>query len=590
MAEVLAIVGARLNSSRLPKKHLLDLAGQPVIARIFQRLAQVPEIDRVVLATTADHYNRPLLDWANTNDRPAFAFTGDVNNLVGRVDAIVQAEQPSIVVYICGDSPLIEPATLSLLIHQQLAAPELDAVELAPPPNGKFIHEGFSVYSRQLWERIVAESHSPDDKEHVGSVLKRLRAQLSIIQIDDAPIFASIEHRISVDTPSDYRFMSEVYRRWYAGHPAASIVSLPWVIAELQRDPVLAAINQNVRQKAVGEHSLPLLIVCQAGPDIGLGHLARCLVLAGALQDRHFAGVRLLIQAPAVNKAGLELVPHRFIPPETDLPAAIRSELAEKPCRAVVFDLSPKKIPEKFADFLTELGCQGLLRIGIDSLYPFADRQGQLDLLCLPGFHVTPLLLAACAPTLVRHGWPYYLVPAVPVHPSWQAGHRVLILTGGSDTTGLGVHLPQMLDHTLPVGSEIHWVRGPYAPPPMLPTVPRLAWFVHQAPPQLSQLMAETDYALTIYGVSLFELLQHGIPCVVFSPYIGRDDEEISALAAADVAIVSPSLETAVAALAKLMNTPEIARHLAARGPIHVDGQGPSRLAKDIFDLLEPRP
>ena len=42
--KVLAVIGARLNSSRLPRKHLLDLAGEPLIARIFQRLEATPEI------------------------------------------------------------------------------------------------------------------------------------------------------------------------------------------------------------------------------------------------------------------------------------------------------------------------------------------------------------------------------------------------------------------------------------------------------------------------------------------------------------------------------------------------------------------
>ena len=61
-AKVLAVVAARLNSSRLPGKQLLDLAGEPLIERLFQRLQQVAEIDQLVLATTADPYNQPLLE------------------------------------------------------------------------------------------------------------------------------------------------------------------------------------------------------------------------------------------------------------------------------------------------------------------------------------------------------------------------------------------------------------------------------------------------------------------------------------------------------------------------------------------------
>lgn len=585
MSKVIAIIGARLNSSRLPGKHLLDLAGKPLIARIFERLAQVGEIDKAVLATTADAYNQPLVDWARGAGKPVFAFDGDVNDLVGRVHAVVEAEQPDYVVYICGDSPLIEPTTLSALIQSLANNPTADHVELAPPPASKFIHEGFIVYRRALWERIVAASKTPATREHVGSALGEMRPGLSIQPVADNPFFASCEHRISVDTPSDYRFMAEIYRRWYERYPPESIVSLSWAIGEIQHDDQLAATNRDVRQKAIGENSQPILIVCQAGPGIGLGHLSRSLALATALQDRHFAGVHLLIQAPSVTKTGLALLPHRFIPAESDLTEHIRTEMADKHFRAVVLDLAPSRIPESMPGLLAELGRQDVLRVGIDSLHSLAGPTGLLDLLCLPSFHVAPSLLAACTPTPVRHGWPYYLLPPAP--PSWQPGHRVLALTGGSDATRLGETLPGELDRALPTGSEIHWVRGPYAAQPDLPASPRLKWLIHDAPSQLGSLMDASNYAITVYGVSFFELIQRGIPSVVFSPYGTRDTDELGPLAAADAAVVTNDAPTAVTALARLMATPAHAAHLATRGPALLDGQGPVRLARDIFEQLE---
>lgn len=586
MSKVLGIIGARLNSSRLPRKHLLDLAGLPVIARIFERLTQVPEFDRLVLATTADDYNQPLIDWAMRSGQAVFPFRGDVNDLVGRVNAVVEAEQPDIIVYICGDSPLIEPRTISLLIQHQRTHPEADIVELATPPNGKFIHEGFSIYSQPTWQRIVAESQSADDKEHVGSVLKRLRPGMHVQAINDDPIFSRIEHRISVDTPSDYRFMAEVYQRWYAANPPESIVSLPWVITELAQDFELTAINQGVRQKAVGEHSTPVLIVSQTGPGIGLGHLTRCLALAKALQDQHFAGVQLLIQGPSVSKSGLNLIPHQFIPTTEDLTEAIRREHALKSPQVIILDLHAEHFPQKLQLLLKKLGQQKVIRVGIDSLQHFKD---DLDLICLPGFHAPPGTLAACAPTPIRYGWPYYLIEGSAVGKPWFPGNQLIVLTGGSDITGLSQTLPQQLDLTLPADTIIHWVRGPYAAAPCLPEQPRLAWLIHDAPQELAHLMAQANYALTIYGVSLFELLQRGIPSVVFSPYGERDKTEMPALIAANVAIVRPDPASALSALNDLMNAPENARQLAARGPEHVDGLGPARLAKDIFALLDQK-
>ena len=65
--KVAAVIGARLNSSRLPGKQLLPLAGRPLIAHIVERLRHVEGLDQIVLATTADDFNKPLRDWAATS-------------------------------------------------------------------------------------------------------------------------------------------------------------------------------------------------------------------------------------------------------------------------------------------------------------------------------------------------------------------------------------------------------------------------------------------------------------------------------------------------------------------------------------------
>lgn len=584
MAKVVGIIGARLNSSRLPGKHLLDLAGQPLIARIFQRLERVGEIDKLVLATTADDYNRPLVEWANANGKAVFAFAGDVNDLVGRVDAVVAAEQPDVVLYFCGDSPLMEPATIAAMVRVALTDPTAERIELTPPPRGNYIHEGWAVYPRAVWDRIVAASTGADDREHVGSVLRRIGQAMVVRQIPEDPVFARVEHRISVDTPSDYAFMGQVYQRWYQRHGADTIVSLRWVIAELERDAALAAINAQVRQKAVGEHSDPVLLVCHAGTGIGLGHLSRVMAVARALQDRHFAAVHLLIQGEPLAKAGLSILPHRFIPAAADLMAALADEVAATKARALVLDLHPAHIPPDLADFLA--GHAGLVRVGIDSTWSLA---AALDVVCLPGFAVPAAILRACQPVPVLHGWPHYLLQASARKSPWQPGRSLLVLTGGSDTTGLGRTLPRQLDAALPPGLDIHWVQGPYAGAPILPEAPRQNWQVHHAPDDLAALMESCHYALTIYGVSVFELLARGVPTVVFSPYGGRDDAELAALADEQVVRIEADADAAARGVAALMADAAGAARLAAAGPAKVDGLGPARLADFIYKVLASR-
>jgi len=86
---VVAIVGARLNSSRLPKKHLKELSGKPLIERVFERLERCTTLTRHVLATTGDPYNQALVDWAISKSKHYLAYSGDVNNLMGRINEAV---------------------------------------------------------------------------------------------------------------------------------------------------------------------------------------------------------------------------------------------------------------------------------------------------------------------------------------------------------------------------------------------------------------------------------------------------------------------------------------------------------------------
>ena len=566
--KVLCVIGARLNSSRLPGKHLLDLSGQPMIARIFQRLEQIPELDHIVLATSADEYNRPLVDWAKKARKHVFAFEGDVNDLVGRMDAIVNDIMPQIVVYVCGDSPLIEPATVSRMIQGLLTHSDADYVCLKPCSEQQAtIHVGFSPYRYSVWRRIVTESKTHKEREHVGLSKKRFIDTLRKLEVNDDPIFCRSQHRISVDTPSDYRFMAEVYRRWYAENDANTLVSLPWVIEQLERDSILRDINEHVRQRGVNDESISVLLVTQCGHEIGLGHLMRMLVLARTFQDTLSIGVCLLIQGETVSCPGLDLLPHRYIEKSDNLEKTLGQEMLVKAADAVVFDLAPSWVSDNFDEILDALGRQGRTLIGIDGLFEFAEK---LDLIHVPSFYLAPQFRSLThipeqSPAMlakVSYGWKNYLLPQGQQTIPWQAGNKLLVMTGGSDTQNLGEVWPTILDDKLPIGTEVHWVQGPFAHNPKIPEHPRLNWVCHHAPVNLKALMTDSSYALTLHGVSFFELLQLGIPVVTLSPGLSFSDE-MDALAAEAVAVIANSPDAAVTAMGDLMRDTSRAQTLA---------------------------
>jgi spore coat polysaccharide biosynthesis predicted glycosyltransferase SpsG len=168
----------------------------------------------------------------------------------------------------------------------------------------------------------------------------------------------------------------------------------------------------------------------------------------------------------------------------------------------------------------------------------------------------------------------------------WKPGKRVLVLTGGSDATGLGEVLPTLLDSELPAGTELHWVTGPYARQPVLPASPRLSIDNHRAPSDLNDLMAHASYALTVYGVSFYELLYYGAPTVVFSPYGNKDDEELGTIAREAVALRAADEVDGVAKLKRLMADDALAESLSRRARLKLSVPGGRKLAHAVAQLL----
>ena len=98
--------------------------------------------------------------------------------------------------------------------------------------------------------------------------------------------------------------------------------------------------------------------------------------------------------------------------------------------------------------------------------------------------------------------------------------------------------------------------------------------------------MTQSNYALTVYGVSFFELLQHGIPTVVFSPYGGKDQAELDKLSRESVAVIAPDATRAVDALCGLMCDREAAQTISRQAAGKIDGQGALRFAQRVQMLV----
>ncbi len=582
--KVLAIIGARLNSSRLPNKQLLDLSGEPMIARIVARLEKTPAIDQIMLATTEDEFNQPLINLANSSGINVFAFAGDVNDLMGRIDAVVRQENPEIIIYICGDSPLINPETLDGLITALQSDDVAEVAHFNPAPEGKsYIHEGFDIYRRSFWDKMMALAEEPFEREHVGAVYHALHklAPNAIATFVEETVFSDIQHRISVDTPSDYAFMQRLYTSWYEENAANSIVSLKWVIEQLLNKPDLVAMNQNVHQKTIMEKSAAITILTQVGPETGLGHFSRMINLAHDLQNHISAGVHLLIYGAKFDHPALNHLPHTFIDDSFDIDAALSKR------DVFIFDIKNDFCNiQKHINFAKE---NDVLAIAIDDGATGGKFDlNNIDLYFIPSVFVPDALSKSLADKALW-GINCMLLPNLTARTTPEKIKNIVILTGGSDPTDLGDTLPQLIDDTLKGDVEITWVEGPYAKKTNIPEKPNLKWQVWQNPENLAQKLKDFDLAITAFGISFFECLKSGVPTIVFDEIGAATSGEWQYLQNQKLALTAESAESAVGNAANCTQDPTSLFAMAEKAKQELQTSGGIALAERIKDMLEAK-
>ena len=303
-------------------------------------------------------------------------------------------------------------------------------------------------------------------------------------------------------------------------------------------------------------------IVTASDAAVGIGHLRRAQRLEVATQSRGDIQTTLVMSDVANFDA---------------------SSLESLASDVVVIDLPPCLHTTSLDRALRSLRRAGTKVVGIDEF------RTEMDLLIVPSFHVDSdnLESARRSGLPMRWGWNRLIINRRKAIAPRNPGAPVLVLTGGSDAAGLGRHLPAILESRLPPGTVVEWVTGPLAVPPTFPTTRRLRWIEHRDVSDLRPLMHAAGYALAVYGVSVLELLHHGVPTVALSPNITRDQEHLSILESECLARTDTDTISAVDKLSNLLADEEWSQAIAGRAANRIPEPGTMRVVEDICELLQ---
>jgi spore coat polysaccharide biosynthesis protein SpsF len=243
MNDVIAIVQARMGSTRLPGKVLLDLAGQPMLVRDIERIRRAKKIDDIVIATTTNPTDDKIISLCIENEWNYFR--GSEDDVLDRYYRAAREYHVKTIVRITSDCPLIEPTIVDRIIEKFFALePNIDYASNIFPlrtfPRGL----DTEVMSFSVLERCWKEETNSAYREHVTPYIHRHPDKFRISEVNNERDLSSL--RWTVDTPEDFDFVSHVYR--YLGENTFSWTD---VLDLLQEHPELLEINKDIKQKAL---------------------------------------------------------------------------------------------------------------------------------------------------------------------------------------------------------------------------------------------------------------------------------------------------------------------------------------------------
>jgi spore coat polysaccharide biosynthesis protein SpsF len=223
---ILAVLQARMSSTRLPGKVLQPVLGQPMIARQLERLRRSRLIDELIVATSVDPSDDPLAQACG--DLGVTVFRGDLQDVLSRFCGVLEARpQATAMVRLTADCPLTDWTLIDALIERHLAQDADYTSNNLPERTWPHGLDAEIVRPAALL-RAGREASDPYEREHVMPFLYRRPAEHRLVGLPRSPSLAHL--RWTVDYPADLDFVRDVYARLYPANPAFltdDIVALP---------------------------------------------------------------------------------------------------------------------------------------------------------------------------------------------------------------------------------------------------------------------------------------------------------------------------------------------------------------------------
>ncbi len=240
---VLAIIQARAGSLRLPGKIFEFIGKKTVLGWVVERLKNSQLVDKIIIATSTNPLDDKTELFSKSVNLPVFR--GSEEDVLCRFAETLKAYPAKNIVRATGDNPLLDTATLDIMIKAH-ADQKTDYTSLSgTAPLGS----ATEVISALALIKAQSGASAQNLREHVTPFIHSQPETFKLVKVTPPPYLLGRTERFTVDTEDDLKFMRAVYKaldRKKLTFNAQNALDL------LEKQPELANINRHVRQKGWG--------------------------------------------------------------------------------------------------------------------------------------------------------------------------------------------------------------------------------------------------------------------------------------------------------------------------------------------------
>jgi spore coat polysaccharide biosynthesis protein SpsF len=245
---VIAIIQARLGSTRLPRKVLLEIMERPLLSYMIERVKKATHIDKIVIATTTNKIDNDIETLCSVEN--IACFRGNENDVLDRYYKCALKYEAKTVVRLTSDCPLIDPNLIDDVVNHFQKNKNYDYVANTAPPPGTY-PDGMDVevFSYEALEKAWHLAKKKSEREHVTFFFWKNPDLFDTFRYDHTSDYS--RYRLTIDYYEDFMLIEKIIN-----HFKHLNYTMDAIIAYLEKNDELLKLNHKIQRNSGWEASL----------------------------------------------------------------------------------------------------------------------------------------------------------------------------------------------------------------------------------------------------------------------------------------------------------------------------------------------